>query len=134
MHKQLGAWRSSSGNLPLSLGLGDRNGNPDLTIITLRSRMQRENRVTADIRGNGLFGRRLGLHQLVAVVEHRFHYLVDEVVGQIFMRDGKIEETHRLIVASEGGIRAGRNGGPSNFRYFFADCGDLLGGGLDEVN
>src|SRR5260221_11558993 len=60
----------------LSLGLGDRNGNPDLTIITLRSRMQRENRVAADIGRDRLFRRRLRLHQLVVVVKRSFHDFV----------------------------------------------------------
>src|SRR5215472_16455634 len=64
-----------------SVGLVDGDGDPDFTIIALGSRMQWENRVTADVGRNRLFRRGLRLQQLLVVVERSLHDLVDDVVG-----------------------------------------------------
>src|SRR5262249_53826530 len=92
-----------------SVGLVDGDGDPDFTIIALGSRMQWENRVTADVGRNRLFRRGLRLHQLLVVVERSLHDLVDDVVGQILVCDREIVEPDRRVVALLSRIGSGRD-------------------------
>src|SRR6516225_4103580 len=110
-----------------SVGLLNRGWDPDFTIIALGSGMQRENSVTADVRRDGLVRRGLGLHQLVVIVEHSFHDLVDEVVGQILVRDREIVEPDRRVVTLLSRIGLGWNQRLRNLRQFLSDYGDLVG-------
>src|SRR5215510_9684216 len=110
-----------------SVGLVDGDGDPDFTIIALGSRMQWENRVTADVGRNRLFRRGLRLQQLPGVVERSLHDLVDDVVGQILVCDREIVEPDRRVVALLSRIGSGRDQRLRNLRQFLADCGDLVG-------
>ena len=59
--------------------------------------MQRQNGVATDIARDCLFRRGLRFLQFLAVGEHGLHDPVDQVVGQILVRDREIVEADRLI-------------------------------------
>src|SRR5262249_37840270 len=81
---------------------------------------QWENRVTADVGRNRLFRRGLRLHQLLVVVERSLHDLVDDVVGQILVRDREVVEPDRRVVVLLSRIGSGRDQRLRNLRQFVA--------------
>src|SRR5262245_3783728 len=64
-------------------------------------------------------------HHFIVIDEHRIDDRIDEVVRQLAVGNGKVEETDRLIVPKQGRVAARRNHRASQFRQREAQSDDL---------
>ena len=69
--------------------------------------MKGKERVALDIGWNGRGRRCMHLHHLFMLLEDDSNDVVDEIVGQLGVRDSEIVKADRLIMAKQGGICPG---------------------------
>lgn len=90
--------------------------------------MERQERVSRDIRRHRGGSGRMDLDQLLVVLEHRLDRAIDEIARQVLVRHGKIVEADGLVGANEGRIGSRRNARGREFRCGKVQRGDLVGG------
>ena len=79
----------------------------DLAVVANGARVKGKERVTLDIGWHGRGGRCVHLHHLFMLLEDDPNDVVDEIVGQLGVRDSKIVKADRVIFAKQGGICSG---------------------------
>src|ERR1035437_1331280 len=72
-------------------------GSPDRPEVANGSGVEREKGVALYIRRNGCSRRGMEAHHLLVLLEHSPDHLIDEIVGEVLVRNGKIVQTDRLI-------------------------------------
>ena len=66
------------------------------------------------------------LDHLIAVGENCIDDGGNEIVWQILVRNGKVEQTNRVVAASQGDVRTSRDNRWREFRHRQPQCGNLL--------
>src|SRR3954470_23877041 len=106
----------------------------DLAVVANGARMKGKERVALDIGWNGRGRRCMHLHHLFMLLEDDPNDVVDEIVGQLCVRDSAIVKADRLIGPKEGGIGpVGSTGAAQPGQYKPQRC-NVLWGERDEAN